>query len=292
MRRTSGPLPAAPAPARPPARVTAVALTALACGVLLTGCGAPAGLGKGEPAPSASSQPQPETLWPAWTPASPSLSDAVTDPELQPAPDPLPGPLAVPAGGLAAMDQLDVLRADPRMGRLTRRGTVDKPGTPGIRPAVLHDLTGDRKPELISAVDLESGRVVLAVYTVRGGKVVPILYTSGVRPVVEAIGVDLVVRGSATDGGEQAIRYRWDGNRMITVSEVRSFRTEKAENTETTEDTVQEQGTGGVQDPAGQDPDQDEDSGAPGRGVPQSVSPSAPPSAPASAPPSAPAGAP
>jgi hypothetical protein len=163
---------------------------------------------------------------------------------------------------------------------------------------VLHDLTGDRKPELISAVDLESGRVVLAVYTVREGKVVPILYTSGVRPVVEAIGVDLVVRGSASDGGEQAIRYRWDGNRMITVSEVRSFRTEN---------TVKEPGTGQEPDPEGQNPDEEEDSGAPRRGVPQSVPPPAPkqprppaartsPSAPASAPPasrpSAPAGAP
>ncbi|MFI0979235.1 hypothetical protein ACH4SP_19820 [Streptomyces sp. NPDC021093] len=303
MRRTSGPLPAVPAPASASAPVSApapartpagtVALTALACGLLLTGCGAPSGLGKGEPAPSASSQPQPETLWPAWSPASPSLSDAVTDPELQPAPDPLPDSPAVPAGGLAAMDQLDVLRADPRMGRLTRRGPVDKPGTPGVRPAVLHDLTGDRKPELISAVDLESGRVVLAVYTVREGKIVPILYTSGVRPVVEAIGVDLVVRGSATDGGEQAVRYRWDGNRMITVSEVRSYRTEN------TEGTAKEPGAD-----QGQGPDQEPD--GPRRSVPRSVPPpapkqprppartppSAPPSAPSSTPTSTPSGAP
>ncbi|GAA3489583.1 hypothetical protein GCM10018987_36660 [Streptomyces cremeus] len=150
----------------------------------------------------------------------------MTDPELQPAPQPLPQSPAVPAGGLAAMDQLDVLRADPRMARLTRREPVDRPGEPGVRPAVLHDLTGDGTPELISAVDLESGRTVMAAYTVRDARIVPILHTSGVRPVVESVGVDLVVRGSATDGGEQAIRYRWDGNRMITVSEVRSFRTD------------------------------------------------------------------
>ncbi|CAM5316016.1 lipoprotein [Streptomyces spiroverticillatus] len=211
-------------PSTPRRSVPAVPAAAALGAVLLAGCGAPEGLGPGEPAPSASAQPRPQTLWPAWSPESSSPSDAVTDPELQPAPDPLPDSPAVPAGGLAAMDQTDVLRADPRMRRLTRRGPVDKPGKPGIRPAVLHDLTGDGKPELICAVDLESGRVVMAAYTVRDGKIVPILYTSGVRPVVESVGVDLVVRGSATDGGEQAIRYRWDGNRMLTVSEVRSFR--------------------------------------------------------------------
>ncbi|MFJ4875442.1 hypothetical protein ACIP93_09535 [Streptomyces sp. NPDC088745] len=203
----------------------AAAATAL-CAALLAGCGSPDGLGAGEPAPSATAQPRPRTLWPAWSPESSSPSDAVTDPELQPAPQPLPQSPAVPAGGLAAMDQLDVLRADPRMARLTRREPVDRPGKPGVRPAVLHDLTGDGTPELISAVDLESGRTVMAAYTVRDARIVPILHTSGVRPVVESVGVDLVVRGSATDGGEQAIRYRWDGNRMITVSEVRSFRTD------------------------------------------------------------------
>ncbi|MFJ2741103.1 hypothetical protein ACIO3O_15695 [Streptomyces sp. NPDC087440] len=215
-------------PSTPRRTVPAVPAAAALCAVLtgVSACGAPNGLGPAEPAPSASAQPRPETLWPAWSPASSSPSDAVSDPELQPAPDPLPGSPAVPAGGLAAMDQLDVLRADPRMRRLTQRGPVDRPGRPGIRPAVLHDLTGDGTAELISAVDLESGRVVMAAYTVRDKKIVPILYTSGVRPVVESVGVDLVVRGSATDGGEQAIRYRWDGNRMITVSEVRSFRTD------------------------------------------------------------------
>ncbi|MFI5803291.1 hypothetical protein [Streptomyces sp. NPDC051561] len=196
----------------------------------VTACGAPSGLGKGEPAPAASAQPVPATLWPAWSPKSSSPSDAVSDPELQPTPEPLAGAPVVPAGGFASMDQLAVLRADPRMKRLTRHGVVEKPGQPGVRPAVLRDLTGDRRPELISAVDLESGRVLMAVYTVREGKVVPILHTSGVRPVIESVGVDLVVRSSATDGGEQSVRYRWDGHRMITVSEVRSYRNEVRHN--------------------------------------------------------------
>ncbi|MFF0742470.1 hypothetical protein ACFYVL_18925 [Streptomyces sp. NPDC004111] len=202
------------------------AFVALGLAGLLTGCGAPSGLGKSEPAPPASAQPLPETLWPEWSPKSTSPSDAVTDPELQPAPEPLAGAPAVPADGFASLDQLEVLRADPRMKRLTRRGPVDRPGRPGVRPPVLHDLTGDERPEMISAVDLESGRVLIAVYTVRTGQIVPILHTSGLRPVVEAVGTDLVVRSSQSDGGEQTVRYRWDGTRMITVSEVRDYPTD------------------------------------------------------------------
>lgn len=209
------------------ARVAAPAAAAAAslCAALAA-CGAPSGLGRSEPAPAASAQPVPEKLWSGWSPESPSPSDAVTDPELRPAPEPLPDAPAVPAGGFAALDQVTVLRADPRMKALTQGGVRRAPGTPGVRPAELRDLTGDGRDELISAVDLESGRVVVAVYTVRGSQIVPILHTSGVRPVIEAVGVDLVVRGSAADGGEQTVRYRWDGNRMITVSEVRSFSTD------------------------------------------------------------------
>ncbi|MBB6434037.1 hypothetical protein [Streptomyces candidus] len=207
------------------ARVAAPAAAASLCAVLAA-CGAPSGLGRSEPAPAASAQPVPEKLWSDWSPESSSPSDAGTDPELQPAPEPLSGAPAVPAGGFSALDQVTVLRADPRMKALTQDGVRREPGAPGIRPAELRDLTGDGRNELISAVDLESGRVVVAVYTQRGSQIVPILHTSGVRPVIEAVGVDLVVRGSATDGGEQSVRYRWDGNRMITVSEVRSFRTD------------------------------------------------------------------
>jgi hypothetical protein len=264
---------------------------ALGLVVLITGCGAPAGLGEGEPAPPASAQPLPRTLWPAWSPESSSPSDAVTDPALLPTPEPLADGPVVPADGFASLDQLEVLRADPRMRRLTRRGVVDGPGKPGIRPAVLHDLTGDKRPELISAVDLESGHVRLAVYTVREGRIVPILYTSGVRPVVEAVGVDLVVRSSVADGGEQSIRYRWDGQRMITVSEVRSYGVAGAGGgAGGGTDEGEAEGAGDSGSGTGPDaPAPGRGSGAPRSGLPKSVAPQAPrvpPSAPVSSAPS------
>lgn len=253
---------------------------------VLTGCGAPAGLGKGEPAPPASAQPLPRTLWPAWSPESASPSDALTDPELQPAPEPLADGPAVPADGFASLDQVEVLRADPRMRRLARRGAVDRPGKPGVRPAVLHDLTGDGRPELISAVDLESGHVLMAVYTVREGKIVPILYTSGVRPVVEAVGADLVVRNSAADGGEQAIRYHWDGERMITVSEVRNYPTRGAgEGAGTSEGTGEGAADGGSGTTGPGAPAPGQGSGSSRGGIPRSLAPhprEVPPSAPTS----------
>ncbi|MFJ6697636.1 hypothetical protein ACIQM4_16420 [Streptomyces sp. NPDC091272] len=268
MRRASGPPAAVPAPA------AAAVLAALGCGVLLTGCGAPSGLGEGGPAPSATTEAQPKNLWPAWSPGSPAASDAAADPARQPAPDPLSGAPTVPPGGLAAMDQLDVLRADPRMARPAGRGAVDRPGTPGVRPAALHDLTGDRQPELISAVDLESGRMLLAVYTVREGQIVPVLHTSGLRPVVEAVGEDLVVRGPTADGGEQAVRYRWDGRRMVTASEVRSVRTTSPEPDAPTAPAPRTSSPGGT---------------AP---APRTSSPEGPAPAPSTSPPRGPASAP
>ncbi len=127
------------------------------------------------------------------------------------------------------MDVHAILRADPRTRPLADRGMIDRPGRAGLRPPMFVDLTGDKKPEMLVAADTESGRNILAVYTERGGKVYPILFTSGRSLAVETIGPDLLVRTPCSDGGEQAVRFHWDGARMSTVSDVKDYKKPRTE---------------------------------------------------------------
>lgn len=207
-------------------RSRTVGIAAAVCTVcavlLLGGCGAPSGLGAGEPAPTVAAQPSPAALWPAWADASSARPGGAAVAGQQPAPRPLPG-ITIPKGGLAALDVRAVVRADPMARACCDRPRIDRPGRVGIRPPVLHDLTGDGHAELVVAADLESGRSAVAVYRARGERLVPVLYTTGRRLAVEAVGSDLLVRGAADDGAEQAVRYRWDGERLSTVSDVKSY---------------------------------------------------------------------
>lgn len=211
-----------------------VPLAALAAAVLCA-CGAADGLSTGEAAPPVSVQPRPEPLWSAWSGASPSAPGA--DPtSRQPPPEPLEGLGDLGPGGLARVDVRDLLRADTRLRTLADRPMIKKPGRPGIRPPVHTDLTGDGRPEALVAIDVESGRSVLAVYHEKDGKVLPILFTAGRRLVVETLGTDLLVRSPCADGGEQAVRFHWDGTRMSTVSDVKSYqKPAPSEHTETPE---------------------------------------------------------
>lgn len=198
-----------------------VPLAALAVAVL-SACGAGSGLGDSEPAPPVSVQPRPEPLWSAWSGSSPSAPGE--DPtSRQPPPEPLDGLGPLGPGGLAKADVRELLRADTRLRTLADRPTVKKPGRPGIRPPVLTDLTGDGRPEMLVAVDVESGRSVLVVYYEKRGKVYPVLFTAGRRLAVETLGTDLLVRSPCAEGGEQAVRFHWDGTRMSTVSDVKSY---------------------------------------------------------------------
>ncbi|MFD9908589.1 hypothetical protein [Streptomyces sp. NPDC059063] len=190
--------------------------------VVLCACGASTdGLGPGEPAPPVSVQPSPEPLWRAWSGASPSDPGAETATR-QPPPEPLKG-IELGTGGLAKADVRELLRADPRLRSFADRPMIERPGRPGIRPPMLTDLSGDGKPELVVGIDLESGRSALVVYVARHDKVYPVLVTAGRRISVDVIGTDLLVRSPCPDGGEQAVRYHWDGTRMSTVSDNKTY---------------------------------------------------------------------
>ncbi|MET9605453.1 hypothetical protein ABZZ17_10345 [Streptomyces sp. NPDC006512] len=220
MTRTPRRSPAAP-PLRAaalPAAVTAVLAAALAVG----GCAAPGGLAAGEPAPPVSAQPRPEPLWPAWAGKSPQAPGAATATRMPP-PAPLPNGPEVGPGGITALNALDVVRADKRMRQFLGKGRINAPGGAGVRPAAYADLTGDGGKELVVAADTESGRTALSVYVARGKRVVPVLFTLGRRMAAESVGQDLLIRTAADDGSEQAVRYRWDGERMTVVSDERRF---------------------------------------------------------------------
>ncbi|MFF1411939.1 hypothetical protein ACFVX6_19525 [Streptomyces sp. NPDC058289] len=197
-----------------------LAAAALLC-IGLGGCGAPGGLGPGEVAQPVISQPRPKPLWPSWTESPSSGGTAVAG--RVPPPQPLAGAPAVGAEGIEKVDVMAVVRADKAMKRFGDGKKIEGPGKAGVRPARFADLTGDGKPELIVAADTETGRSVLSVYTAAGGKIVPILFTSGRRMHVETVGTDLLVRTTDDDGSAHDIRYHWDGQRLSVLSDEHKF---------------------------------------------------------------------
>ncbi|MFI6682144.1 hypothetical protein [Streptomyces sp. NPDC050485] len=189
-----------------------------------SGCGTRSGLEDGGRASTVALQPRPQQLWADWYENDAKRNGVMASGQAEP-PTPLTKELKVPKEGLRGMDPMEIIKADPRASSLARLPLIDHPGHPGIRPPVLHDLTGhDGSPELIIAADLENRRTAVIVYTVRDARVVPILLTGGSRLAVEAVGTDLVTRGAADDGAEQAVRYRWDGVRLSPVSDIKTYK--------------------------------------------------------------------
>ncbi|MFE2308067.1 hypothetical protein [Streptomyces sp. NPDC059411] len=198
-----------------------LAAAALLCAGL-GGCAAPGGLGRGEPAPPVSAQPQAKPLWPMWTGESPKAGGAAVSSQAPP-PTPLDGAPTVGPEGIEKIDVRAVLKADRPMKSFADKKDIAAPGRPGLRPPRFNDLTGNGKPELIVAVDTETGRSILAVYTEVDGKILPILRTSGRRLSPETVGTDLLVRTTDDDGSAHVVRYHWDGVRMVVVSDEKRF---------------------------------------------------------------------
>ncbi|GHD98580.1 hypothetical protein [Streptomyces alanosinicus] len=200
------------------------------CAVLIgagaaSGCAATDGLAAGEPVPTVSAPPRPESVWPAWTGTSASAPGARASTR-QPPPEPLKGLPRIgtdEAKDLRDLDVRAVLRADPRTRPYADRPSTDKPGPAGMRPPRYADLTGDGRPELLVAVDTENGRTLLAVFAARAGQVYEVLLTGGHQVAVETLGHDLVLRSLCTDGAQQAVRFHWDGARLVTVSDEKKY---------------------------------------------------------------------
>ncbi|MEU6309643.1 hypothetical protein [Streptomyces sp. NPDC047014] len=166
----------------------------------------------------------PRTLWKDIRPAPPDAAER-------------PGTAAVVPGlpkvrglDLSTVDALDVVRADvasavaqdggtgrlvdpraPQRLALCTQAVDGGPDCP-VRPAVLHDLTGNGRDELITAVDLDGRLSELRVYTVRDdGSIARILSRRAVLEGVEVAAEHLAVREPTTNPKYVSVSdYVWD----------------------------------------------------------------------------------
>ncbi len=154
-----------------------------------------------------------------------------------PKPDQEPGTAAVVPGlpevaarSMRGVDALDVVRADitsaakqdagsgrlvdPRAVRRLALCTQAVDGGPGcpVRSPVLHDLTGDGREELITALDLDGRLSELRVYTVRDdGRIARILSRRAVLEGVEVAAEHLAVREPTSNPQYVGVSdYVWD----------------------------------------------------------------------------------
>ncbi|MFC6593455.1 hypothetical protein [Kitasatospora paranensis] len=206
------------APARAGAAVRAVAAVAVAVAAVLalTGCDNPDALHDAGPARQVAEHPSPQPLWPAAATSAPAPSRAESD---APPPSPLPG-LAAPAGGLAQLDARSVLLHDPALTDLEHRALSGDCTGCAVQPAQYRDLSGDGRPELITAVltAQADGRAVLHVYGERDGKVVPVLaVAANAAFTADTVGRDLVLHEPDGPTARTSSTYRWNAVRMAFV---------------------------------------------------------------------------
>ncbi|MFJ9341485.1 hypothetical protein ACIRP0_19600 [Streptomyces sp. NPDC101733] len=165
----------------------------------------------------------PQSLWKSYHPRPPA-------PDQQTGAPVVPGVAKVSGGSMRGVDALAVVRADVKAataadggtGRLVDPRSVQRlalcteTGDGGadcpVRPPVLHDLTGDGKEELITALDVDDRVTELRVYAARkDGSVVRILSRRGVLEAVEVAAEHLAVREPTSNPRYISVSdYVWD----------------------------------------------------------------------------------
>ncbi|MER5809690.1 hypothetical protein ABT143_16085 [Streptomyces sp. NPDC002033] len=166
----------------------------------------------------------PRSLWKDIHPAPPGPGQQAGAPAV------VPGLPEVPARTMRGVDALAVVRADitaataedggtgrlvdPRAAQrlaLCSRARDGGPDCP-VRPGVLHDLTGDGREELITALDVDGRISELRVYGVRDdGRVARILARRGVLEGVEVAAEHLAIREPTTNPQYISVSdYVWD----------------------------------------------------------------------------------
>ncbi|MER5642576.1 hypothetical protein ABT095_37280 [Kitasatospora sp. NPDC002227] len=175
---------------------------------LLAGCAGAGALHDAGPARPLAARPSPEQLWPAVRPAaapSPAVSGQV------PPPTALPG-LTVPGGDIRTVDARTALGKDPAL--QSDELTVLATGCQGclVQPALYRDVTGDGRPELLTAV-VTTGDSYLHVYQLRDGRLYPVL-AQRVQPgfTADTVGQDLLLH---EPDGPTDTTYRWSGTRLL-----------------------------------------------------------------------------
>ncbi|MDI3420940.1 hypothetical protein [Streptomyces luteolus] len=149
-------------------------------------------------------------------------------------PAPVPGVPEVPSGDMRDADPLAVVQADfaaageqdGGSGRLVDQRAVrllaecSGQACP-VRPPVLHDLTGDGKAELITAVDVDGRTSELRVYTVEAGRVTRVLARRAVLEGVEVAAGHLAVREPTSNPVYVSVSdYVWDGKGAMALDDL------------------------------------------------------------------------
>ncbi|MFD3755735.1 hypothetical protein [Streptomyces sp. NPDC058622] len=164
----------------------------------------------------------PLTLWKDIRPAPPGPGGTAGAAAVVPGLPKVPGltmrgvdPLAVVRADItsaSAQDGGTGRLADPRAAQRLALCTGAAGADCPVRPGVLHDLTGDGREELITAVDIDGRVSELRVYTVRGdGSVARILSRTAVLEGVEVAAEHLAVREPTSNPDYVSVSdYVWD----------------------------------------------------------------------------------
>ncbi|MFD5892115.1 hypothetical protein ACFWHQ_40085 [Streptomyces sp. NPDC060334] len=171
----------------------------------------------------------PQTLWKNVHPAPPAADQKPGTATVVPGLPKAPGP------GMRGVNPLDVVRADvtaaarqdggtgrlvdpraPQRLALCTQAVDGGPDCP-MRPPVLHDVTGNGREELITALDLDGRDSELRVYTVQDdGAIARILYRRGVLEGVEVAAEHLAVREPTSNPKYVSVSdYVWDPDAKI-----------------------------------------------------------------------------
>ncbi|MGA5704728.1 hypothetical protein [Peterkaempfera bronchialis] len=191
-------------------RITGAVALAMAGALLAVGCGAPGQLHDGGRTRPVAVRPTPQPLWPAAKVAATPTPRARAGLS---APSPIPG-ITVASADIRTVSVTKLLAGDPALERDERAVLPTCPKC-DLLPPQYRDLTGDGRPELITALVTPGDRAVLHVYTLKGTQIVPILNLP-VSPgfTADTVGRDLVVQEPTTASIETSSRYQWDGSRL------------------------------------------------------------------------------
>ncbi|MEV0534250.1 hypothetical protein [Kitasatospora sp. NPDC050463] len=200
-------------PRRGPAAARGSAVALLGLLVALAGCASPGELRDGGAARAVTPPPVPQPLWPGLAAApSPTSPATATAGRTEPPPTPVPD-VAVPGPDLTSVDLRGLLAKDPAVTADERRALAGCPDCE-VRSPEFRDLTGDGRAELLAAV-VTGGSVVLHVYTLGGGGVVPVLRVAVLTGFsAETVAGDLWLHEQSTVLSRKSSHYRWDGARL------------------------------------------------------------------------------
>lgn len=195
---------------------TALGAVLLAAVAAVSGCAGAGQLHDAGPAREIAARPSPQLLWPAAETTSVPSPEAVSS---SPPPSPLPG-ITVPGDDIRTVDAPTVLAKDPALRKEEQAALTGCQGCL-VRPAQYRDLTGDGRPELITAVLTGPAEAAyLHVYAARDGQLRSLLsqkVLSGFT--ADTVGAKLLVHEPSGAQAQTDTTYGWNDVRLVPISQ-------------------------------------------------------------------------